>query len=60
MAYMPKQGELPSSNDQLPRYIPVSEAAKAQAKQMAIIFWQKVAQNNGIKNHQAWSKFAPN
>lgn len=50
MAYMPKQGELPNPHYQLPRYMPASEEAKAQAKRMALAFWQKVAQHQGISN----------
>jgi len=50
MAYMPKQGELPIPNYQLPRFIPGSDDAKAQAKQMALKFWHQVVQNTLISN----------
>lgn len=50
MAYMPKQGELPNPSYQLPRFIPGSDDAKVQAKQMALKFWHQVAQNTLISN----------
>lgn len=48
MAYMPKQGELMNPEMTMPRFIPVSESAKAIAREVAIRFWQTVLDNPDI------------
>jgi len=51
MAYMPVQGELRNPNIEAPRFINVSREANQKARDMAVVFWNRVVEHSQISEH---------